>query len=70
MTGSKPWYQSKTIIGLFLLLFGVLANRSEWNFGGDEKAALEALILNATTLVGSVLAFWGRLKAKTTLTKT
>ena len=64
MRGKKPWYRSTTIQGGIILAATILANRLGLNFGEGEKQLLTDIIISAGEIVGSIMVFWGRLKAK------
>ena len=56
----KPWWTSRTIIGAVIVIFSQVALLFGWDV--DTHAATEAA-LEFATLVGGVLAWWGRIKA-------
>ena len=79
--GAKAWYQSKTIIGVILAFIPTITRliNPEWvldvegiveaGFEGAELIAQTADQTWATVLEigGSLLAIWGRIKAKVKL---
>ena len=76
--GAKSWYQSKTIIGVVLAFIPTIVQliNPEWTldvsgvveegFTGAELVAETAdqIWVTATEVFGTLLAIWGRLKAK------
>jgi hypothetical protein len=66
MTGSKPWWQSKTIqsaaVGLLNVAFAVLG----LDASGEET---KAIVVGIVGVIGTVGIILGRKNAKTTLTK-
>jgi len=68
---TKHWYLSKTIMGAFLMVLVVVLrafNRPEAGVIEQESESVLEWILQAGALVAALLAFWGRLTAKKTLT--
>jgi len=81
---SKPWYTSKTILGAIITLLATIAgmygatvdpNDIELVVDGidtiiqTEPDNMPAIITGITGLIGSGLAIYGRVTAKTVLTK-
>lgn len=78
---AKSWYQSKTIIGVILAFIPTIVRLIkpeasidlegviEEGFNGAEIIAQTAdgIIATALEVFGSVLAIWGRIKAKVSL---
>ena len=64
MRGKKPWYKSTTIQGGIILAATIAANRFNLNFGEEEKKLLVDILITGGEIVGSIMVFWGRLKAK------
>lgn len=65
-TPSKPWFLSKSVIG------GIVAGAAGITglYGMDlDQAELEGILVGVGGIVGSILAIYGRVTAKTTLTK-
>lgn len=61
-TQAKPWYQSKTIIGILVTGLAFLLAKLKVNFTGLEdslNSAVEAFL----AFVGVVIGIWGRYKA-------
>jgi hypothetical protein len=67
MNDSKPWWQSRTLLGAFITLASAAASAS----GMPVDSALQGDVMNTVTAAGSVigaaLSIWGRLKADTRL---
>ena len=69
---NKKWYASKTIWGgLIMLIATGLQVTGVVSVSADEQAAFtDNIVLIVTVvgqIVGSLLAIWGRLKAKTAI---
>ncbi len=56
----KPWWQSRAIIGALVIVAAQGLRLTGWEI--DTEALTDAL-LNALTLVGAALAWWGRVQA-------
>ena len=55
----KPWWASRTILGLLATIIAMLAGR----FGLElDDESLTHILLQATELAGLVLAFWGTVR--------
>ena len=67
---SKPWYLSKTVIGLATAALGLVL--SHWNVSFTADAETNSAVADAiggvVTALGLCLAAYGRVKANTTLT--
>ncbi|WP_445682824.1 hypothetical protein [Radicibacter daui] len=67
MTDSKPWWQSRTLLGAFITLASAAASAS----GLQVDSALQGDVMNTVTAAGSVvgaaISIWGRLKADSKL---
>jgi hypothetical protein len=63
MNGTKPWYQSTTIIGLLVLVTTIILKRFGIDASGEESA-LTTLLMGAGEIIGAVMVLIGRLKAK------
>lgn len=65
MNDTKPWWQSKGILGSFAVLISVALSAFGFEIDtleGFEEGLTETLV-TLTTLVGGVLALIGRVKA-------
>jgi len=62
MNGTKPWYQSTTIIGLIVLVATIVLKRFGIDASGEESA-LTAVAMGAGEIVGAIMVLIGRLKA-------
>lgn len=61
-TDAKPWYQSKTIIGILVTGLAFLLSKLHVNFTGLEDSlnnAVEAFM----AFIGVVVGIWGRYSA-------
>jgi hypothetical protein len=66
----KPWYLSKTIIGIVVALLGAVTPRVAASLGTDpasQVAAVVDIVSGMASLVGTVLAIYGRYKATTSI---
>jgi hypothetical protein len=59
LTG-KPWWQSRTLLGVLILLLGTLANRYQLNLGDQQ---ISDIVTQAFELIGTALTIWGRITA-------
>ena len=62
----KPWYKSKTIIGIIVILLGAAIGIAK-QFGIElpflAEGNLEQVAATILTVIGSIVAWIGRLKA-------
>lgn len=65
MNETKPWYQSKTIIGAIVAAFASVAQVAGLDLSTDLQTEIVDAILLAATAVGAILTVVGRVKAKT-----
>lgn len=56
----KPWWQSRTLIGVLVALLAQLGRLAGWDV---DSAALAQAVIEGLTLAGLALAWWGRVKA-------
>ena len=70
---TKPWYRSKGIIGGVLgavagivAMFGYVFSPAEVE---QTMNNVLLIVVSAEAIVGSALAIWGRVKAKTKITR-
>lgn len=67
MSDSKPWWQSRTLLGAFITLASAAAGAN----GLQVDSALQGDVMNTLTAAGSVagaaISIWGRLKADSKL---
>ncbi len=63
MGQSKPWYQSKTIIGVILMVAGIAAGKFGYDLDDETKNQLAGIIATLGETFGAVLAVWGRVSA-------
>jgi hypothetical protein len=59
---SKPWYQSKTIVGIVVLVLSSLLQKYAPNLPGCD-ADLTAIVEQILQAAGGILAVYGRIKA-------
>ena len=65
---SKPWYKSKTLIGVVIIAITVFLRRLfDIELGDPDKAELGAMLTTFGEFVGVALAWWGRVSAKKTI---
>lgn len=62
----KPWWQSRTLIGLAVVLAAQVAKLA--GFEIDSQALTDAIVTGAT-LIGAALAWWGRVRATRPITR-
>ncbi len=63
MTGSKPWYTSKTIWGSLVAMLAGIGSAFGFDLGGQIQADLVDGILKIIATAGSLLAIYGRFAA-------
>ncbi len=63
MTNRKPWWASKTLYGVLMIVLGIIAQRAGWNWGAGEEAAVGGIVTELLQLVGVIVATYGRLTA-------
>lgn len=70
---TKPWYLSKGVIGSVVAVIGVvltiLKRPDQAAAIGAESAGIGLLVGQIAGVVGALVALWGRLAAKATITK-
>jgi len=68
MTNTKPWYASKTVWGGIVAAAAGVASLAGYELSPDTQAFLAdqavAIATSVATIVGGVLAIYGRLNAK------
>ena len=67
MNGDKPWWQSRTIIGIVVML---LAQALKWFNVDIVNAELTDIVTIVMETAGAGLAVYGRVKARKTLRRT
>jgi len=69
---TKPWYLSKgvwgSIIVVAVILLRLLGRTAEAEVVENESEGITAWIGEVGALIGAALAFYGRIKASTTIT--
>lgn len=68
-TETKPWWQSKTVWGSIIALVAGAATFVGLNLDAALQDQLSDLFVGFASLIGGALAWYGRAKATTTLTK-
>ncbi len=63
MTGSKPWYTSKTIWGSLVAMVAGIGSALGFDLGAQIQADLVDGILKIIATAGSLLAIYGRFAA-------
>jgi hypothetical protein len=66
-TESKPWWQSRTIIGALVVFLGMGFRASGVDIVNEELTAILTLLLES---VGASLAIWGRMQARKAIKRT
>lgn len=70
--GEKSWYLSKGIIGAIIAGIAGLLAMFKVGWSGNvpgETESIVAIVEQVAVVVGALIALWGRLTAKTTITK-
>lgn len=65
--GEKPWWQSRTILGILIMLLAQLLKLAKVDIATEELT--QAVYLAVETL-GAALAIWGRVKARKQIKRT
>jgi hypothetical protein len=72
MNDSKPWWQSRTLLGALITLVSAAASAAGLSADTTLQEGLQGDVMNTLTSVGSVagaaISIWGRLSAATRLT--
>lgn len=61
---SKPWYQSRGVIGGLVAVAAGVAAAFKVNIAGEMQALLVEAIIGAVAAVGGIVAVIGRIKAQ------
>jgi len=69
MLETKPWYQSTTIRGVIVTLFGIVIQHVLPSVQVNDTD-ISSVLAPALEGVGAVMAITGRVKANTTITAT
>ena len=70
LTESKPWYQSKTIIGALVAVAASIAGATlDVNLGAETQSQVTDALLAIVGAVGGAIAVYGRIKADTKVGK-
>lgn len=56
---AKPWWASRTVLGLLATVLAGLANRAGWEISNDQ---ITPILLHAVELGGLALAAWGTVR--------
>lgn len=65
--GTKPWWQSRTIVGVIVLILAQVLKYLKIDIVNEELTDIVVLAMDA---IGASLAIYGRVKARQTLTAT
>ncbi len=57
---AKPWWLSRAIVGAIIVFLAQIARLAGLEI---DSAALTDVVLDAVTILGAALAWWGRVKA-------
>lgn len=63
MDETKPWYQSRAIIGALVAILAGLLSLFGIDLSDIDQAELTTLAMNLFAIGGGLLAFYGRVKA-------
>lgn len=63
MDETKPWYQSRAIIGALVAILAGLLGLFGIDLSDIDQAELTTLAMNLFAIGGGLLAFYGRVKA-------
>lgn len=58
--GTKPWWMSTTIQGIFVMVLGIVISKSHTTVSTDDLQSVVGVVCEA---VGMILGVWGRIKA-------
>lgn len=64
---SKPWWQSKTIIGSAIAVLATVAGFFGVSLGADDQSQIVEIVSTLGAVGGSILAIVGRLTADKSL---
>lgn len=67
MNGTKPWWQSKTVWGSIIALLAGIATFAGLKLDASLQDQLADLITGAANVAGGLIAWYGRVKAQSTL---
>ena len=67
MNGTKPWWQSKTVWGSIIALLAGFATLAGLKLDATLQDQLAELITGAANIAGGFIAWYGRVKAQSTL---
>ena len=68
MTDQKPWYASRAVWGALIAIAASLGGMAGWTFSVDDQSRLADLAVEAASLAGALLALFGRIAARKTIT--
>ncbi len=70
---TKPWYLSKGVIGAVIVVvatvLGIIGKPDQAEIVTAEGESISGMIAQIAALIGAGIALWGRLTAKTVITK-
>jgi len=67
-TLTKPWWQSRTVIGAAVTIISGVASAIGYGIPADVQGQVVDLLATGGALAGGVLALWGRIKADRAVT--
>lgn len=67
MTGTTAWYMSKTVWGSIIALLAGFATLAGVKLDATLQDQLAELLVGVANIVGGAVAFYGRVKATTTI---
>lgn len=67
-TLTKPWWQSRTLWGAGVTVASAVAGAAGYGIPADVQGQVVDLLSIGGSLVGGVLALWGRVKADRAVT--
>lgn len=70
MNGTTAWYQSKTVWGSIIALLAGVATLAGVKLDATLQDQLAELLVGIANIAGGAIAFYGRVKAQSTITPT
>jgi len=67
MNGTKPWWQSKAVWGSIIALAAGFATLAGLKLDATLQDQLAELVTGAANVAGGLIAWYGRVKAQSTL---
>lgn len=60
---SKPWWQSRSMIGSLVAALSILANNNGFAIDAGLENEISDVVFNVTTLLGAITSLMGRILA-------